>query len=284
MNLMFIYAASLVATFIAWYACTLIPSRAARKVIRATIIALLCSPAVLLGHGIGLAPTVIAIKIQPSVLTFAPVPVVWLVTLGLLFGVPALRKDAVDWPPSARDIFLELYPVKFVFFGLVAALLMYVIVFAGERHALWPTALNYGLFFSAAVANLALCYWAARAKQAKPFVTALYFAVPVLPITVNTVAFMWYGAGAIGGLIASGQKRTAGIVCLGVFGLLCASALLRVYYAANAPPHVTIGGGVVGNAALAMLYAALAIAPWFLLRNESPGETRTATPADDDRT
>ena len=53
MSLIAIYAASLVATFVAWYVCTLIPNRMARGVLRAGIIAFLCSPTIVVGHGIG---------------------------------------------------------------------------------------------------------------------------------------------------------------------------------------------------------------------------------------
>ncbi len=50
MNLKLIFAASLIATFAAWYVCCLIPGRTPRGILRATFIALLCSPGIIIGH------------------------------------------------------------------------------------------------------------------------------------------------------------------------------------------------------------------------------------------
>ncbi len=266
MSLTAIYAASLVATFVAWYLCTLIPNRPARGILRAAVIAFLCSPGILVGHGFGVAPTLFALYVQPSIFTFGPMLMVWIIALGVIFGVPALRNDRGQWPPSAKEIFLGFYAGKFVLFGIVAALLIGALIYAGQRRSLWVVTLKYGLFFAAAGINLALCYWAARAKQAKPLLTPLFFSAPALLATAPTVAFMWYGAGAIGGLIGSGSQRIASWIALGVFGLLSANSMFRIYLAATAPPHVTIGGGVAGNAAMAAVFAVLAILPWWMLK------------------
>ena len=61
MNLTLIYAASLTATFIAWYLSNIVPARIPRGILRATIIALLCSPGIMIGHGFGVAPTLFAL-------------------------------------------------------------------------------------------------------------------------------------------------------------------------------------------------------------------------------
>lgn len=282
MSLILIYAASLVGTFVAWYVCSMIPDRTARGILRATFIALLCSPGIVVGHGFAVVPTLFALSVQPSVFTFGPMLVVWIIALGVIFGVPALRNDRSEWPPSAREVFLGVYAAKFVFFGVVAAMLMQAIVYADHRRSLWMVTLKYGLFFAGAVVNLALCYWATRAKQAKPFVTPLLFAAPTLLVTAPTVAFMWYGCGAIGGLIGSSRQRIASWVSLGVFALLCANSLFRIYLAATAQPHVTIGGGVVGNAAMAALFAVLGIVPWWMLRRHAQAEASTVTSQQDE--
>jgi hypothetical protein len=270
MSLKLIYAASLAATFIAWYACLLVPHHLARGILRATVIALLCSPGILVGHGLGIAPTLFALYVQPSIFTLGSILIVWAAALGVILGFPALRRDRSRWPPSAEEVFLRLYPGKFLFFGIVAAVLMLSLVYAGLPRRLWIEALKYTLFFSAAVVNLALCYWAARVKRANPLLTPAFFSIPVLPVTPPNVALMWYGAGAIGGLIGSGRRRNAAWVSLGVFGLLSLNSALRIYLAATAAPHVTIGGGVTGNAAMTLLFAALAIVPWWLLTRQAP--------------
>ena len=86
MSLAFIYAASLVTTFVAWYMCTGLSSRAVRVVARATVIASLCSPGILIGHGVGVAPTLLALYLQPSIFTLASILAVWIITLTVLFA------------------------------------------------------------------------------------------------------------------------------------------------------------------------------------------------------
>ena len=74
--------------------------------------------------------------------------IVWIIALGVIFGVPALRNDRSEWPPSADDIFLRARVVKFVFFGIVAAILMQAFIFADQRREIWRVAFMYGLFFA----------------------------------------------------------------------------------------------------------------------------------------
>ncbi|HSS66132.1 MAG TPA: hypothetical protein VLS27_17020, partial [Gammaproteobacteria bacterium] len=215
--------------------------------------------------------------VQPSIFTFGSILIVWIIALGVIFGVPALRDDRGEWPPSARELVIGFYAVKFVFFGLVAATLMLALIYADQRRSPWVGALTYGLFFGGAAVNLALCHWAAREKQAGALLTPLFFSLPALPVAAPIVAFMWYGAGAIGGLVGSGRRRIASRVALGVFTPLSAYSVSRIYLAATAAPHVTIGGGVAGNAALALLFAGLAIAAWWLLKDPArPDAFRTS--------
>jgi hypothetical protein len=275
MNLQLILAGSLVAAFLAWYLCSLIPGRMPRGILRATFIALLCSPGIIIGHGFAVVPSLFALYVQPSIFTLGPMLVVWLIALGIIFGVPALRDQRNTWPPAAEDMFLRAYAPKFVYLGVVAAVLMLAMMYADQRRALWAAALKYGLFFAGAAVNLTLCYWTTRTKQASPVLTPLFFSAPALLATAPTVPFLWYGGGVIGGLIGSGRERIAAWVSLGIFGLLFANAMFRIYLAATAPPHVTIGGGVAGNATMAAVFAGLGIAGWWILRRHSRGESRS---------
>ena len=277
LSLKLIFATSLVAAFVAWYVCSLIPGRTPRCISRATIIALLCSPGIIVGHGFAVVPSLFALYVQPSIFTLGPMSVIWILALTIIFGVPALRNHRSTWPPSAEDIFLRAYAPKFAFFGIVFTVLMLALIYSGQRPALWVVTLKYGLFFAGAVANLTLCYWATRVKQAKPFLTSLFFSAPILLVTAPTVAFMWYGGGAIGGLIGSGRQRTAAWVSLGVFALLFCNALFRIYLAATAPPHVVIGGGVAGNAAMAAVFACVGIMAWLKLRSHAQNKSSTTT-------
>ena len=136
MSLNLILAASLVATFVAWYVCSLIPGRAPRGILRATFIALLCSPGIIIGHGFAVVPSLFAIYVQPSIFTLGPILVVWIIALGVIFGVSVLRNHRSTWPPSAEDIFLRAYAPKFVFFSVIVAMLMQALIYSEQRRAL----------------------------------------------------------------------------------------------------------------------------------------------------
>ena len=88
---------------------------------------------------------------------------------------------------------------------------------------------------------------------------------------------MWYGGGAIGGLIGSGRQRIAAWVSLGVFALLFANAMFRIYLAATARPYVVIGGGVAGNAAMAAVFAGVGIVALWMLRRHARAELSPIT-------
>lgn len=251
---------------------SLFPAPVPRGIFRATIIAFLCSPGILIGHGIGVAPTLFALYAQPSMFTFGSMLIVWIIALGVIFGVPALRNDRSEWPPSVDEIFLRAHIVKFAFFGIVAATLIQAFIFADQRREMWRVAFMYGLFFAGAILNLTLCYWAARSKHGNPLVTPVLFAAPALLVSAPPLALMWYGGGAIGGLIGDGRQRAACWISFGVFSLLFANSAYRVYAAAVAPAHVTIGGGVAGNAVMAAVFVVLVIAPWLMLRGQNRPE------------
>lgn len=276
MGLKLIFAASLVMTFVAWYACIPLPGRTLRGIFRATIIALLCSPGIVVGHGFAVVPSLFALCVQPSIFTLMPMLVVWIIALGIIFGVPALRNHRSAWPPSAKDVFLGVYAPKFVFFGVVTAVLMLALIHSDQRHSLWAAALRYGLFFAGGIANLTLCYWSARVKQTNAFLTPLLFSAPALFVAAFPVPFMWYVGGAIGGLIASGRQRIAAWISLVAFGLLAGNAVFRVYLAATAPPHVVIGGGVAGNTLMAAGWAGVGSMAWWKLRRHAQPESTHA--------
>ena len=97
------------------------------------------------------------------------------------------------------------------------------------------------------------------------------------------MALMWYGAGAIGGLMGSGKHRIAAWIALGVFGLLSLNSMFRIYLAATAAPHVKIGGGVTGNAAMAARFALLAVVPWWTLNRRAQTEANDGIPRGEEK-
>ena len=146
---------------------------------------------------------------------------------------------------------------------------MLALLYNDQQRALWVVALKYSLFFAGALTNLTLCYWATREKEVRPFLAPLFYSAPAMFATAPTVPFMWYGGGVIGGLIGSGHQRIAAWISLGVFVPLSAYAIFRIYLAATAQPHVNIGGGVVGNAIMAIVFGGIGILMWIKLRRYS---------------
>lgn len=268
MTLAMILAACLAAAFAGWYASGLIPGPTTRGVVRATLIALLCSPGVLIGHGLAVVPALFALVVQPTIYTLGPMLIVWVIALAVILGVPDLRRQRSTWPPATGDLFASGYPGKLLLFGVIAAVLMRALIFAGYQQGPAIMLLKYALFFGGAIVNLMLCYRVTRDLKAQPLLIPLAFAIPSL-VASPTVPFVWYAGGAIGGLAGSGRHRTANWIVFGLSLFLVANAVLRTYLAANAAPHVTIEGGVLGNAAMAVLYAGLGVVIWWLLRRRA---------------
>lgn len=261
-GLILLYVVSVVVAFIGWFACGPISRRSLRGIARAAVIAVFCAPGVLIGHGLGVAPTAFALYAQPSVFTLSSIGLVWLVSLGIVFAIPALREHRNDWPPSASEVFIRGYPVKFVLFGMIVLLIVAAALNLDTRR---ETLVGVCSFFVGAVVNFALCYWAARIHQAQAYVTPAYFAAPSLLGQLFVLGFFWYGCGLTGALVGHGKRRMASWVSLVVTLPMTIVSLERAYSAANAPSHVVIGGGVTGNLAMAVAFVAIGAAGWWFL-------------------
>jgi hypothetical protein len=262
-GLILLYFVSVVVAFVGWYACGPISRRSLRAIARATLIAAFCAPGVLIGHGLGVAPTAFALYAQPSVFTLASIGLVWFVALGIVFAIPPLREHRNNWPPSASEIFIRGYPVKFVLFG-VMILLIVAAALNFDTHR--ETLVGICIFFVGAMVNFTLCYWAVRLHQARAYVTPAYFAVPSLLGQIFVLGFFWYGCGLTGALVGTGKRRVASWVSLVVTLPMTIVSLERAYSAAHAPSHVVIGGGVAGNLAMAIAFVAIGAAGWWFLR------------------
>lgn len=248
-----LYAASVAGAFIGWYVFGSIENTLVRGVLRASVIAFLCAPGVLVGHGLAISPTLFALVVQPSVFTLGSIGIVWLLSLALVFGIPVLRRQQNRLPPSPQIFFINGFVGKFLLFGLTYAMILVGVLYSDASDAYPILGIQYALFFGGAAINYALSYYAVKSKKANPYLTPLLFAVPVLFGARPTVGLLWYGGGAAGALIASRHHRLAAWISVAVFGLL-------------APSHVTIEGGVAGNAATAALFIVLAIVSWWSLR------------------
>ena len=262
--LLLLYVASVVGAFIGWYACGPIKTTSIRCVARAGLIAFLCAPGVLVGHGIGVAPTLFALTVQPP-FTLISIAITWLIALGLIFGIPALRTHQNRWPPSVQELLIEGYIFKFLLFGLIHAMLIVTVLYADETRYGVMQVIGYALFFAGAAINFTLCFRAVTSRNANPYLVPVLFAAPVFFGTAPTVSLLWFGGGAVGSLAARRRHRLAANISAAVLLLLAANSLVRSYRAIDVPPHVKIGGGVAGNAAMAALFVVLAIVSWWAL-------------------
>lgn len=262
-SLILLYVSSVGVAFVAWYACGPVASRGLRGVFRSGLIAALCAPGVLIGHGLGVAPTAFALYVQPSVFTLASIGLVWLIVLALVLATPGLREHRNDWPPSLDEVLFRAYPAKFLLLGVVAMLLMATLANLDLR---LETLLGYLGFFVGALVNFLLCYRAVRDKHAQPYLAPLYFSAPVLLSQIFVLGFLWYGSGVLGSMIGLARYRMASWLALAVMLPVGVNSAWRAYLAANAASHVTIGGGVAGNLAAAAMFLAIAAAGWWLLR------------------
>ena len=61
---------------------------------------------VLVGHGIGVAPSLFALIAQPPV-ALVSIGITWLIALALICGIPALREHQNRWPPSLQELFID---------------------------------------------------------------------------------------------------------------------------------------------------------------------------------
>ena len=263
-SLLPLYAVSVIGAFVGWYACGPIESAIARCIARASLVAFLCAPGVLVGHGIGISPTLFALVVQPSILTLGSIAIVWLLALGLIFAIPSLRLQQNRWPPPAQTFFIDGFIGKFLLFGLIYAIILVAALYADDG-SYAVQGIRYALFFTGAAINFALSFHAVRSKNANAYATPALFAVPALVGAGPMVSLLWYGGGAAGALVAYRRHRLAAWILVGVFALLAANFLERSYLAIDAPSHVRIEGGVAGNAAMAALFIVLAIVSWWSL-------------------
>jgi hypothetical protein len=260
----FLYAASVAGAFIGWYACGPIKSRSVRCVARAGVIAFLCAPGVLVGHGVGVAPSLFGLVAQPP-FTLISIAITWVIALALVFGIPALRRHQNRWPPSMQEFFIDGYIGKFLLFGVIYAMVLVAVLYADDTYYYVMQGISYALFFAGAAINFLLCFRAVKSRNANPFLVPVLFAAPIFFGAAPTVSLLWYGGGAVGSLVALRRHRLAAQISAIVLLLLAANSLLRSYRAIDAAAHVSIEGGVVGNAAIAALFVALAIALWWAL-------------------
>jgi hypothetical protein len=146
------------------------------------------------------------------------------------------------------------------------------VLYADETRYGVMQAIGYVLFFAGAAINFVLCFRAVTSKNANPYLVPVLFAAPVFFGTAPIVSLLWLGGGAVGSLAACRHHRVAALVSAAGFLLLAANSLVRSYRAIDAPSHVTIGGGVAGNAAIAALFVVLAIVSSWALNRRSAAD------------
>jgi len=270
MTPMLVLAVSLAAALLAWYACGPITHVGVRGIARAFFIALLCSPVLVIGHGFAVVPSLFGLAVQPSPYSIGPIILVWVIASGVILGVAGLRTHRNAWPPSLHELFLRAYRTKALLFGSIVAVVTIMLLYADDSRSPVIVTAQYGLVLGGSTANLFLCYWLRRRRNASLLVTPVFFAVPGVAAVAPVVPLIWYAGGVIGALIGSGRIKVAMWISSGLFAFLVVNSLMRTYSASIAPAHVTIQGGVAGNAALAAVFASLGFVTWGILSRMYP--------------
>jgi hypothetical protein len=145
--------------------------------------------------------------------TLISIAITWLIALGLIFGIPALRTHQNRWPPSVQEFFIDGYIFKFLLFGLIHSMLMVVVLYADETRYGVMQGIGYALFFTGAAINFVLRFRAVTLKNANPYLVPVLFAAPVFFGTAPTVSLLWFGGGAVGSLAA--RRRTGDCLLVG---------------------------------------------------------------------
>ena len=256
-----IILACLVSTFFGWYLLGAVRDERSRNSARALLVALLCSPGVLVGHGIGVAPGVYALFVQPGVFSIGPILVVWLIAMAVIFNTPALRAGPA-WPYTWHQIFVAGHPAKFLLYGVTAVVALNLLSYGGMSRWVWPVVASDLFMLGCALANLLLCQRAEREKSAQVWTIPLWFALPALIVATPTLFAFWYAAGVTGSLWSDGRHATAARVATGALGVLAALYAWRIQLAATAASHVHIPGGVTGNLILSVVCVVAALLAW----------------------
>ncbi len=118
-HLVLLYAASLLVAYFVWHGCGQINNAPMRGMLRAALVALLCTPGIAVGHGIMPVPSLFGLFVQP-LFTLLPVAIGCLFALIITFTGNGKRNPATGWP--SLSLLLRYSPAKLVLFGVITAL------------------------------------------------------------------------------------------------------------------------------------------------------------------
>jgi len=247
-----LYAIGLAAAFLGWTVLGWIRSSVGRAVARSVFVALTATPTILAGHGVAVVPAWFLL-FEESLHPFAWIPIGTTTVLGLILvlTIRPLREARTAWPLDVGAVLVRpAYP---------KALLLGVLAFLSFAAAYQPISDHWQLqilcLLLGAGANFAFCHHAARRFQRTGAFLPLFFAGPIGVTSILVYSIAWYIAGFAGQLVASGKAQRAlwlGAVTFGVLCVLVTEHTLQAFRARDLS-HVTIQGGVAGNASMAMV-------------------------------
>ena len=277
-----LFAAGFALAMILWQLCGQIDDPSRRAAARSAAVALLCTPSLLFGHGVGLMPGVVAIALQPSPFSIVPVLVVGAVTFVILMSSARLR-DERRTGFSLAAVFVPAHPFKLLVAGLVAYAVLRSASIAWFAH---PAAflLQPALLVAAAYLHFAICRAVARERPVPVAMLALPFALPALLFSLRVLLvgaivalvqpLTLYVAGLAGALAARGRFGAASWLAGAAHLAYAAYAAYLAFYAGGASTPAYVPGGVWGNLALAACLVALgSMSVWKLrqMRNDAVG-------------
>lgn len=277
------FAGCLALALVAWHLCGRIEGAQPRALARAILVGLLCAPGVLVGHGIGVLPGIVALGLQPSPFSLGPVAVVAALTYVLIMKTPRLRDAAGSTGLSLAAVFAPAWAMKLFVLGVVATVLF-------QSGLLLRLSLHDGfvvvhlLFLGLMYLHFAICRAVASSESsARQWLLPLPLAVPMALMGWSALAagaFMvllrpalLYLAGMAGVAAARGRRGVVAVLVVLVHLLYAAYLLYLAQYASNLTGASHVAGGVWGNLMAAAGTVVLgAIVTWFATRRTPPLE------------
>lgn len=269
------FAIGLALVLVGWIGLGLVRSEVARALVRSGWIALWGAPSVLAGHGVAFVPAYYLLIAEPlHPFGLIPIASVWVLLAVLTLAIGPLRRLRTERPFDLwRALVHPAYPKLFLY-GVEMLLLFGALFEPIADH--WQA--QFAFLFAGGAPAYLFCRRAALSFGRKEMVLPLAFAAPIAVSGVFAYAILWYLAGLAGQLVATRRPERALWLGAGTFAVLSLVSVRRTLVATEYRDvsHVTIQGGVAGNAGIAAGCVLATLLCLFLLRMARRGRAAAA--------
>ena len=257
------FAMGIILTIAGWTWLGFINSGLLRATMRSGLIAVCIAPSVILGEGIGFAPTIILLfspnysKIGLILNLF-----IWIVGFLFILACPGLRASRTQRPLRLVKELLNPPHFKLFLFGIAAFLLI-----QGNFRVLHSWGVSIIVMFAAILLHYVLCMSASRISGRKSWILALPFSTPILLSGAYFTSAVWFLAGVAGVMISIHEKKKALLMAALASTLMLLSSVQSTLSAIKFKntPQIHISGGILGNGILMGAFFICATFFWVFL-------------------